>query len=177
MAVIVTNDEGRSYSQEISFSDAQRVFGPMLGDAPRFLKEKYASQIQAVRDSLCKLSTANSNNETCGDKRKTMYIISAAKVTVDNTGCIRNITSNVREETYNTIEFAADEIEKLRKYYSNISSELGLNLQISMSSNDETHEKSLTVSHVSYTPPQQGDGNKMFECETMMIFTICEVTV
>lgn len=177
MAVIVTNDNGSCCRQEISFEDAQRVFGPMLGDAPRFLKKKYASQIQAVRDSLCKLSTSNSNKETCGDERKTMYIISAAKVTVDNTGCIRNITSNVRAETYNTIEFAADEIEKLRKYYSNISSELGLNLQISMSTDDETHEKSLTVSHVSYTPPHQGDGNKMFECETMMVFKICEVTV
>lgn len=175
MAVIVTNDSGSCCSQEISFDTAQKVFGPMLGDAPRFLKEKYASQIKAVRDSLCKACTVNSNNEPSGDVMKTMYIISAAKVTVDNTGCIRNITSNVQANTYSTIEFAADEIEKLRKYYSDISSELGLNLQISMSVDDETNEKSLTVSHVSYTP--QNDSNKMFECETMMVYKISEVTV
>ena len=175
MAVIVTNDEGRSYNPEISFNEAQRIFGPMLGDAPRFLKEKYASQIQAVRDSLCRLTTVNSNKESGGDKRETMYIISKANVTVDNTGCIRNIISGIHGDAYNTIEFAADEIEKLRKHYSNISSELGLNLQISMSTDEETHERCLTVSHVSYTP--QGNGDKMFECETMVVFRICEVNV
>ena len=175
MAVIVTNDEGKSYSQELSFTDAQRVFGPMLGDAPRFLKEKYASQIKDVRDSLCRLTTVNSNKESGGDKRETMYIISKANVTVDNTGCIRNIISGIHGEAYNTIEFCADEIEKLRKHYSSISSELGLNLQISMSTDEETHERCLTVSHVSYTP--QGNGDKMFECETMVVFKICEVSV
>ena len=175
MAVVVTNDEGKFCNPNISFDDAQRLFGPMLGDAPRFLKEKYARQIEAVRDSLCKLSTVNSNKETCGDKRKTMYIISKANVTVDNTGCIRNIISGIHGEVYNTIEFAADEIEKLRKHYSNISSELGLNLQISMSTDEETNEKCLTVSHVSYTPRR--DNDKMFECETMIVFKICEVTI
>lgn len=175
MAVIVTNDNGSCCSQEISFDTAQKVFGPMLGDAPRFLKEKYASQIKAVRDSLCELATSNSNKETCGDKRKTMYVISKANVTVDNTGCIRNIISSIHGDAYNTIEYAGDEIEKLRKYYSGISSELGLNLQISMSTDDETLEKSLTVSHVSYTP--RNDSDRMFECETMMVYKISEVSV
>ena len=174
MAIVINADKTFDVDK-YSFEDAQRVFGPMLGDAPRFLKEKYASQIKAVRDSLCRLSTANSNKETCGDERKTMYIISAAKVTVDNTGCIRNITSNVQANTYSTIEFAADEIEKLRKYYSGISSELGLNLQISMSTDNETNDKSLTVSHVSYTP--QNDSDRMFQCETMIVYKINEVTV
>ena len=175
MAVIVTNDEGKSYSQEISFNNAQRVFGPMLGDAPKFLKEKYASQIKAVRDSLCELATSNSNKETCGDTMKTMYVISKANVTVDNTGCIRNIISSIHGDAYNTIEYAADEIIKLSKHYSTVSSDLGLNFQISMSTDEETGERCLTVSHVSYTP--QGNGDKMFECETMVVFKICEVSV
>ncbi len=175
MAVIVTDDNGRSRSVDISFEEAQRVFGPMLGDAPEFLKEKYASRIKAVRDSLCELATSNSNKETCGDTRKTMYVISKANVTVDNTGCIRNIISSIHGDAYNTIEYAADEIIKLSKHYSAISSELGLNLQMSMSTDEETHERCLTVSHVSYTP--QGNGDKMFECETMVTFRICEVTV
>lgn len=175
MAVIVTDDNGKSRSVEISFEEAQRVFGPMLGDAPEFLKAKYASRIKAVRDCLCELATSNSNKETCGDKMKTMYIISKANVTVDNTGCIRNIISSIHGDAYNTIEYAADEIIKLSKHYSTISSELGLNLQISMSTDEETGERCLTVSHVSYTP--QGNGDKMFECETMVVFKICEVTV
>lgn len=175
MAVIVTDDNGRSRSVEISFEEAQRVFGPMLGDAPDFLKEKYASRIKAVRDSLCELTTSNSNKETCRDTIKTMYVISKANVTVDNTGCIRNIISSIHGDAYNTIQYAADEIIKLSKHYSSISSELGLNLQISMSTDEETHERCLTVSHVAYTP--QGNGDKMFECETMVVFRICEVNV
>ena len=156
-----------------SFEEAQRVFGPMLGDAPKFLKEKYASQVKAVRDRLCELTTVNSNKETCGDERKTMYIISKTNVTVDNTGCIRNIMSGIHGDSYNTIEYAGDELTKLSKHYSTISSELGLNLQISMSTDDETNDKCLTVSYISYTP----QGNRMLECETMIVFKICEVTV
>ena len=172
MAVVI-NDDRTFDVDKYSFEDAQRVFGPMLGDAPKFLKEKYASQIKAVRDSLCKLTTVNSNKETCGDKRKTMYIISKTNVTVDNTGCIRNIMAGIHGDAYNTIEYAADELTKLSKHYSTISSELGLNLQISMSTDDETHDRCLTVSHISYTP----QGDTVFECETMIVFKICEVTV
>ncbi len=172
MAVVI-NDDRTFDVDKYSFEDAQRVFGPMLGDAPKFLKEKYASQIKAVRDSLCELTTVNSNKETCGDKKKTMYVISKTNVTVDETGCIRNIMAGIHGDTYNTIEYAADEITKLSKHYSTISSELGLNLQISMSTDEETHERCLTVSHVSYTP----QGDRTFKCETMVVFKICEVTV
>ena len=76
-------------------------------------------------------------------------------------------------DIYNTIECAADELTKLSKHYSSVSSELGLNLQISMSTDDETHDRCLTVSHISYTP----QGDTVFECETMIVFKICEVTV
>ena len=172
MAVIVNND--KTFDVDNSFEEAQRVFGPMLDDAPKFLKDKYASQVKSVRDRLCELTTVNSNKETCGDKSKTVYVISKANVTVDNTGCIRNIISSIHGDAYNTIEYAGDEIIKLSKHYSTISSELGLNLQISMSTDDETNDKCLTVSHVSYIPRE---GDRMFECETMIIFKICEVTV
>ena len=110
MAVIVNND--KTFDVDNSFEEAQRVFGPMLDDAPKFIKDKYASQVKSVRDRLCELTTVNSNKETCGDKRKTIYVISKANVTVDNTGCIRNIISNIHGDAYNTIEYAGDEIIK-----------------------------------------------------------------
>ena len=119
-------------------------------------------------------TSIDSIKETDKDKGNTIYAIIKSKATVGNAGRARNIIPGVHGNIYSiinvhsTIDDAVNEIEKLRNYYRIINDDLNLGLQISLENDEDPRNQCLTISH---------KGNKMPECETMVIFNICGVAV